>query len=104
MKLEKLAEVLDYAVGQGYIKDLTNEDIRNFTFTVVLTGAKYKVQWWVNICYLTTECGTYIPFHRFTLSSTWPNNFKMSIQLEYNKDKCAIIGVEEYTSNETTSN
>ena len=96
MKQKQLIHILEGGVNNGLLVGVTFDDLREFEFTVKMTGKKYKVTWWVNICYLTTECGTYIPFHSLEISGTWPNHFKSNLQLEYNKQKCAIIPIEKY--------
>ena len=96
MKQEQLIKVLESGVNAGFLVGVTFDEIRKFEFIIKLTGKKYKVEWWVNICYLTTECGVYIPFHSVEISGTWPNHAKNNLQFQYNKDKCAIIPIEKY--------
>lgn len=91
-----LHKLLLSGVERGLLRDLKEFDVRQFEFTISLTGKKYKITWWVNICYLTTECGLYMPFHSIEISGTWPNHYKNNLQFTYHKDKCAIIPIEEY--------
>ena len=96
MKQEELIAILERGVNFGLLVGVTFGDIRSFEFTVKLTGKTYKIEWWINICYLTTECGTYIPFDSIEISGTWPNHFKNNLQLQYHGNKCAIIPLEKY--------
>ena len=96
MKQEQLIKLLEVGVDDGLLVGVTFDEIRKFEFTVKLTGKKYKIEWWVNICYLTTECGLYMSFSSVEISGTWPNHFKNNLQFTYGKDKRAIITVEVY--------
>ena len=96
MKQEQLIKVLERGVEGGLLVGLTFDDVREFKFTVKLTDKAYKIDWWCNICHLTTECGAYIPFASFEISGTWPNHHKTNLQFEYNGNICVIIPIEEY--------
>ena len=96
MKQEELIKILESGVDDGFIVGLTFDENRTFKFTVKLTDKEYILDWWCNICYLTTECGVYIPFDFIEIEGTWPNKYKNNIQLEYCGNQCAIIPVEEY--------
>lgn len=104
MEQERLIAVLEKGVDDGLLVGVTFDDVRAFEFTVKLTGKKYKITWWVNICYLTTECGLYMPFNSVEISGTWPNHFKNNLQFTYHKDKCAIVPIEEYPAKKDQSN
>lgn len=100
MKQERLLQVLNFAVEKGFISNLAFDEVRKFEFKVSLTTCYYKIEWWCNICYLTTACGAYIPFHNVEISGTWPNHHKTNLQFEYNGNKCVIVPVEKYEKGE----
>ena len=96
MKQKQLSKILENGVDRGLLVGVKFDDVREFEFTIKLTGNSYKITWWVNICYLTTSCGLYMPFDTVEISGTWPNHFKNNLQFTYKKDKCAILPVEMY--------
>jgi hypothetical protein len=97
MKDTDLKAILENGVTLGYISNLKFDGLRMSSFTVCLDGSELKIEWWCNICYLTTGCGVTVPFHKFKFSGTWPNRAKTNIQLEYEGDTCLIKPVELYT-------
>jgi hypothetical protein len=96
MKDTDLKAILERGVELGFIDNLEFSGLRTSTFTVCLDGSKYQIEWWCNICYLTTSCGISLPFHEFKFSGTWPNRAKTNIQLEYEGNTCLIKPVELY--------
>lgn len=62
----------------------------------MLGGHKYKINWYCNLCTLTTPCGVDILFTKVEHSGTWPNHYKRNLQFKYGIDTVCIIGVEKY--------
>ena len=62
MNIEQLTKILELGVEKGLLSWMKFSEPRDFNFFVDLSDKSYKIKWWCNICYLTTECGTYIPF------------------------------------------
>lgn len=56
----------------------------------------YSIEWYSNLCTLISQ-GLSITFTQVTQSGTWPNNYKLNLQFNYNNnDTCAVIGIEKY--------
>ncbi len=69
---------------------------RVIEFRIKGVDGKYKITWWKNVSYLTTPNKAYIPFHYFSISSTWPNRAKLNLQFSYNNQTSCIIPIEYY--------
>ncbi len=95
MKLEDLEKVLKSHPAIEF-KELPEEEpgkldrYREFT----VRGVEYRIQWWVNICYLYIG-EVKIPFYKVEVSGTWPNNFKLNLQFSYMRAVCVILPLEE---------
>jgi hypothetical protein len=101
IKFERLIKVLDKAFELKLIDGLSyntkkDEFDRDIDFTIIRCGTGYKISWWSNVAYLYVGDSFQLPFDDLEVSGTWPNNFKTNLQFEYNKNKCAIIGLEGY--------
>jgi len=62
----------------------------------VLLDNEYSIEWFSNLMTLTTPCGLEVKFTSVEWSSTWSNNFKMSLQFRNGRDCVAILGVEKH--------
>ena len=98
MTIEQILKILK---SNKYIEDVTHEESSgghfNREISFVVRGVEYKIEWWINLCYLKIGEFTMI-FNKLELDGCWPNHFKNNIEfLQYDK-VVGILPVEEYES------
>lgn len=99
MKIEELDKVLSSYPTIEIIPAPESADptefLRDRYFKV--NGEEYRIEWWVNICYLYIGENVQICFKSIKVSDTWPNDAKMNLQFYDEKNNvCAILKIDNH--------
>jgi len=92
--IEQLDKVLDHPLINLQASSLSSECFdRNRYFEV--NGKKYRIEWFVNICYLICDELT-VPFESVEQSNTWPNMSKMNLLFCRDGVPACILRIEKH--------
>lgn len=88
LTISRLDHLLTYQTITVYPSKEQGEQFNRLrVFTV--NGYTYTIEWWINLCYLTSH-GMTVIFDQIEITNTWPNHFEMDMQL-LRKDR--VIGL-----------
>lgn len=92
-------EILKLLRSNKFIENVVHEESFGGNFnreiTFVIRGVTYKIEWWINLCYL--HIGEFkMYFDKLEIDGCWPNHFKNNLNFLSDKNTIAIIPVEEY--------
>ena len=103
--IEEIIKVLnsEYYGVQSKLKVKYDEDLPNGEVglnrkieVISENGEKFYIMWWKNISYLH-YVNAIIPFTDIKISSSFPNNSKLNLVLNYNnKESSFILKIREY--------
>jgi len=87
-------ELLEKLKSHESIKEPYSRGAREFGFTV--GGKEFRIEWWINVSYLKTQCNCTIPFNDLEISGSWPNASKKNMYFKYYGEACCILPVEAW--------
>lgn len=96
MTIEQIIKLLK---SNKYIENVVYEEASGGNFnreiSFVVRGIEYKIEWWINLCYL--KIGEFsMTFNKLELHGCWPNRFKNNLEFLDDDKVVGILPVEEY--------